>query len=184
VSSSTPELSPRRELWLLLTLAGIQFTHILDFMIMMPLGPILMAALKIGPHEFGLLVAAYSFSAAGAGVLAAAVVDRFERKRVLLTCFALFGLATLACGLAPSFTTLIVARGLAGVFGGIMGALIHTMIGDAIPFARRARASGVVAYLDIFLRDAAFGIILPRLIILTLFAIICFYVAGRKVRWI
>ena len=139
------ELTPRTERFFLLTLAGIQFSHVLDFMIMMPLGPILMQAFNIGTHEFGLLVASYSFSAAISGLLAATFVDIFERKRVLLSCFALFGLATLACGLAPSYSTLIVARGLAGVFGGIMGALIHTMIGDAIPFSRRARASGVVS---------------------------------------
>ena len=138
-------LSPRAERFFLLTLAGIQFSHVLDFMIMMPLGPILMQAMGIGTHEFGLLVASYSFSAAVSGVLAATFVDLFERKRLLLISFALFGLATLACGLAPGYSTLILARGVAGVFGGIMGALIHTMVGDAIPFSRRARASGIVA---------------------------------------
>ncbi len=141
----TTTLKPRAERFFLLTLAGIQFSHVLDFMIMMPLGPILMQFFAIDTHEFGLLVASYSFSAAVSGILAATFVDLFERKRVLLACFALFGLATLACGLAPSFATLLVARGLAGVFGGVMGALIHTMIGDAIPFSRRARASGVVS---------------------------------------
>lgn len=138
-------LSPRAERFFLLTLAGIQFSHVLDFMIMMPLGPILMQAMGIGTHEFGLLVASYSFSAAVSGVLAATFVDLFERKQLLLISFALFGLATLACGLAPGYSTLILARGVAGVFGGIMGALIHTMVGDAIPFSRRARANGIVA---------------------------------------
>jgi predicted MFS family arabinose efflux permease len=138
-------LTPRAERYFLLTLAGVQFSHILDFMIMMPLGPSLMAAFGIGTHEFGLLVASYSFSAAASGVLAATFVDLFERKRLLLIGFALFALATLACGLAPSYTTLMLARGLAGIFGGIMGALVQTMIGDAIPFSRRARASGIVA---------------------------------------
>lgn len=141
----SPTLPPRAERFFLLTLAGIHFSHILDFMIMMPLGPILMAAFSIGTHEFGLLVASYSFSAAASGVLAATFVDRFERKRLLLIGFAMFALATLACGLAPSYSTLILARGLAGVFGGIMGALVQTMIGDAIPFSRRARASGIVS---------------------------------------
>ncbi|RKT60755.1 putative MFS family arabinose efflux permease [Azonexus fungiphilus] len=139
------ELSPRNERFLLLTLAGIQFSHVLDFMIMMPLGPILMAAFAIDTHEFGLLVASYSFSAAASGVLAATFVDRFERKRLLLVVVGLFALATLACAIAPGYASLLVARGLAGTFGGIMGALIHTMIGDAIPFSRRARASGIVA---------------------------------------
>ena len=141
----TSQLSPRTERFFLLTLAGIQFSHILDFMIMMPLGPVLMAAFGIGTREFGLLVASYSFSAAVSGILAATFVDRFERKRLMLIVFSLFGLATLACGLAPGYSTLMLARGLAGVFGGIMGALVQTMIADAIPFSRRARATGVVA---------------------------------------
>ena len=138
-------LSPRAERLFLLTLAGIQFSHILDFMIMMPLGPILMRTFGIGTHEFGLLVASYSFSAATSGVLAATFVDRFERKRLLLILFSLFGLATLACGLAPNYAMLLVARGLAGAFGGVMGAMVQTLIGDAIPYARRAKASGLVA---------------------------------------
>jgi len=138
-------LTPQRERYLLLTLAGIQFSHILDFMIMMPLGPMLMVELGITTHEFGLLVASYSFSAALSGLLAATFIDRFERKRLLLTMFALFGVATLACGLAPSFATLLVARGFAGVFGGVMGAMVQTIVGDVIPFSRRARASGVVS---------------------------------------
>jgi predicted MFS family arabinose efflux permease len=138
-------LSPRTERFFLLTLAGIQFSHILDFMIMMPLGPILMRAFGIETHQFGLLVASYSFSAAISGILAATFIDLFERKRMLLICFSLFALATLACGVAPGYSTLMLARGLAGVFGGIMGAMIHTMIADAIPFSRRARASGVVS---------------------------------------
>ena len=143
MTSST--LSLRAERLLLLTLAGIQFSHILDFMIMMPLGPILMRTFGIGTHEFGLLVASYSFSAAASGVLASTFVDRFERKRLMLIVFSLFGLATLACGLAPNYAMLLVARGLAGAFGGVMGAMVQTLIGDAIPYARRAKASGLVA---------------------------------------
>ncbi|MFY9260922.1 MAG: MFS transporter [Gallionella sp.] len=137
-------LTPQRERYLLLTLAGIQFSHILDFMIMMPLGPILMQAFGIGTHEFGLLVASYSFSAALSGLFAATFVDKFERKRLLLVMFGLFGLATLACGLSPNYAMLLIARGLAGAFGGVMGAMVQTMVGDLIPFERRARASSVV----------------------------------------
>ena len=144
-STMHPPLSPQRERYLLLTLAGIQFCHILDFMIMMPLGPILMSAFNIGTHEFGFLVASYSFSAAFSGLLAATFIDRFERKRLLLSIFILFALATLACGLAPSYATLLIARGLAGAFGGVMGAMVQTIIGDVIPFARRAKAGGIVA---------------------------------------
>jgi len=140
-----PSLPPHRERALLLTLAGIQFSHVLDFMIMMPLGPVLIDAFGISTHQFGLLVASYSFSAAASGLLAATFADRFERKRMLLTMFGLFGIATLACGLAPGYATLLIARGLAGAFGGIMGAQVQTMIGDTIPFARRARAGSMVS---------------------------------------
>ena len=139
------DLSPRQERQFLLTLAGIQFSHIVDFMIMMPLGPILIQAFGISTHQFGLLVASYSFSAAASGLLAATFIDRFERKRLLLVAFALFGLATLACGLAPGYASLLVARGLAGAFGGVLGALVQTMVGDVIPYVRRAKAGGTVA---------------------------------------
>jgi predicted MFS family arabinose efflux permease len=138
-------LTPQRERYLLLTLACIQFSHVLDFMIMIPLGPILIAEFGISTHEFGLLVASYSFSAAFSGLLAATFIDRFERRGMLLTVFALFGVATLACALAPGYVTLLIARGFAGAFGGVMGAMVQTMVADVIPFARRAKASGIVS---------------------------------------
>lgn len=141
---SQPALA-RSERAMLLILAGIQFCHVLDFMIMMPLGPFLISALGISTHEFALLVASYSFSAAVAGLLMAPVVDRFERKRFLLSIFIAFAIATLLCALSPGFTTLLLARGLAGIFGGMMGAMVHTMVADAIPFERRAKATGYVA---------------------------------------
>jgi predicted MFS family arabinose efflux permease len=138
-------LSVKQERTLLMTLSGIQFSHILDFMIMMPLGPILIATFDITTHEFGLLVASYGFAAAISGLLVAAFVDKFERKHMLLVMFSLFGLATLACGLAPGYTTLLIARCMAGAFGGIIGTMVHTIVGDVIPFARRAKASGIIA---------------------------------------
>jgi predicted MFS family arabinose efflux permease len=144
MSSPAIPLDPVREKVLLLTLAGIQFAHILDFMIMMPLGPILMQELVIDAHQFGLLVSAYTFTAALAGIPIAIIADRFERKRLLLTMFALFALATLACGLAPNYATLLLARSTAGVFGGMLGSMVHTMVGDLVPFERRGRASGTV----------------------------------------
>jgi len=137
-------LSPERERLLLLTLAGIQFAHIVDFMVMMPLGPILMRELAVGTHEFGLLVSAYTFTAAVSGVLVATFVDRFERKRLMMVMIGLFGLATLFCALAPGFTSLLIARGTAGAFGGVLGGMVQTMVGDLIPFQRRGRASGTI----------------------------------------
>ena len=140
----TSSLTPRRELWLLLTLAGIQFTHILDFMIMMPLGPQFTQLFAISDAQFGLLVSAYTLSAGASGLLASTYIDRFGRKRLLLTLYALFGLATLACGLAPTYGTLMVARILAGAFGGVLSALCQTIVADVVPFERRGRAMGIV----------------------------------------
>ncbi|MFN4148503.1 MAG: MFS transporter [Rhodocyclaceae bacterium] len=144
MSSPALPLDPVKEKLLLVTLAGIQFAHILDFMIMMPLGPILLAELGLDAHQFGLLVSAYTFTAGFSGVLAALFVDRFERKKALLTMFVSFALATLACGLAPNYVTLLAARGIAGAFGGVLGSMVHTIVGDVIPFERRGRAAGIV----------------------------------------
>ena len=140
----THELSPKRELWLLLTLAGIQFTNILDFMIMMPLGPQFTQLFGISDASFGLLVSAYTLAAGASGLLATTYLDRFDRKKLLLMLYILFGLATLACGLASSYDTLMAARVLAGLFGGVLSALAQTIVADVIPFARRGRAMGIV----------------------------------------
>lgn len=140
----TPHLTPRRERWMLLTLAGIQFTHILDFMIMMPLGPQLTALFGIGDAQFGLLVSAYTLSAGLSGLMAATYIDRFSRKNLLLTLYVLFGVATLACGLAPDYAGLLLARIAAGLFGGVLSALTQTIVADVIPFERRGRAMSVV----------------------------------------
>ena len=116
--------TPRRESWLLLTIAGIQFTHILDFMIMMPLGPQFTRLFSISDAQFGLLVSAYTVAAGVSGLAAATYVDRFDRKHLLLTLYALFALATLACGLAPGYGFLMAARVAAGLFGGVVSALV------------------------------------------------------------
>lgn len=136
--------APQRERWLLLALAGVQFTHIVDFMVMMPLGPQLTRLFAISDAQFGLLVSAYTLSAGASGLLAVTYIDRFERKRLLLGLYAGFALATLACGLAPSYALLMAARIAAGAFGGVLGALVQTMVADAVPFERRGRAMGVV----------------------------------------
>ena len=140
----TPHLTPRRERWLLFTLAGIQFTHILDFMIMMPLGPQFTALFGISNAQFGLLVSAYTLSVGFSGLMAATYIDRFGRKQLLLGMYSLFGLATLACALAPDYAWLMVARVAAGLFGGVLSALSQTIVADVIPFERRGRAMSVV----------------------------------------
>jgi predicted MFS family arabinose efflux permease len=137
-------LTPRREFWLLMTLAGIQFTHVLDFMIIMPLGPQLRALFEINDAQFGFLVSAYTFAAGVSGLLAASFVDRFERKRLMVVLYVAFGLTTLACALSPSYGWLMASRVAAGTFGGILSAMTQTVIGDVIPFERRGRATGFV----------------------------------------
>ena len=140
----TTLLTPQRERWLLLTLASIQFTSVLDFMIMMPLGPQLTQLFGISAGQFGFLVSAYTFSAGLSGFLASTYIDRLGRKRMMLTFYPLFGLAALACSLAPSFGWLMVARVASGFFGGVLMALSQTIVAEVIPFERRGRAMGVV----------------------------------------
>ena len=137
-------LTPKNERWLLWSLSAVQFTHIVDFMVMMPLGPQLTRLFSLTDAQFGLLVSAYSLAAGVSGLLASLVIDRFERKRALLSLYIGFAVATLACSLAPTYGSLMGARVAAGIFGGVLGALVQTIVGDAIAFERRGRAMGVV----------------------------------------
>lgn len=134
----------RKEKLLLLVLAVIQFSHIIDFMIIMPLGKQFMKAFGIGPQQFSLIVSVYAFSAFLAGLLSAMVIDRFDRKQALLGLYIGFGLGTLACAFSPTFAVLLLARGLTGAFGGTLAALVLAIVGDVVPLERRARAMGVV----------------------------------------
>ena len=140
----TTHLSPKRERWLLITLASIQFTSVLDFMIMMPLGPQLTQLFDISAGQFGFLVSAYTFSAGLSGLLAATYIDRFGRKQMMLTLYPLFGVAALACSFAPTYGWLITARVASGFFGGVLMALSQTIVAEVIPFERRGRAMSVV----------------------------------------
>jgi len=134
-----------QERGLLGILSAVQFSHIVDFVMIMPLGPQMMRIFDITPAQFGVLVSAYSFSAAIFGFINALYVDRMNRKTVLLVFFALFSLATLACGLAAGFALLLVARALAGAFGGSLNAIVQSIVGDAFPPERRGMATGVIA---------------------------------------
>ncbi len=129
---------------LLLLLAAVQFAHIMDFMIMMPMGPQLMRELAVGPAEFASLVSAYTWSAGLVGLVATAFIDRFDRRTALLVMFAGFVLGTLACALSRTFESLLLARILSGGFGGVSGALVMTIVADVVPPARRAAGIGIV----------------------------------------
>jgi multidrug resistance protein len=136
--------APVSERLLLLLLAAVQFTHILDFMIIMPLAPRFLNVFDITPHQFGLLVSVYAFSAAVAGLLMTFQLDRFDRRRALLVLYAGFALSTLFCALASDYPTLLVARAISGVFGGVAGAVVHSIVGDVIPYERRGAATGII----------------------------------------
>jgi MFS transporter, DHA1 family, inner membrane transport protein len=128
----------------LFLLAAMQFTHIVDFMILMPLGPKLMNTFTLSPAAFGGLVSAYTFSAGIASILAALVIDRFDRKRALLVVYVGFAIGTLLCGLAVNEHWLLLARILAGGFGGVVSSLIFSLIPDVVPLERRGAAMGMV----------------------------------------
>ncbi|HZR17514.1 MAG TPA: MFS transporter [Verrucomicrobiae bacterium] len=129
---------------LLLVLAAIQFTAIVDFLIILPLGPQYMRVFKIDPGQFGVIVSAYAVSAGVSGVLTGFVLDRFDRKRALLMLYFGFAVGTLFCALAPTYRLLVAARVVAGAFGGVAGALILAIIGDVVPEERRGAAMGLV----------------------------------------
>ncbi|MDZ4724962.1 MAG: MFS transporter [Leptospira sp.] len=134
----------KKERAIIFILACLQFLHILDFVIMMPLGPVFMENFHIGSAEFGFLVSAYTFSAGIFGFIGAFFLDRFDRKYALLTVYFGFALGTLLCAFAPSYNTFLIARIIAGGFGGMIGALVLSIIGDIIPIFRRGVATGVV----------------------------------------
>jgi len=136
--------NPRQERLLLLTLAAVQFVNIMDFMIMMPLGSILMEVFAIGPDRFSWLVAAYGTAAAVSGLAGGFMLDRLPRKGALLVTFAGFVVATLACALAPTYGSLMAARLAAGACGGLVGSIITAMVGDVVPPERRGRAMSTV----------------------------------------
>src|SRR6478736_580820 len=149
-------MKPLSERLLLLLLAAVQFTHIMDFMILMPLGPQLMRDLHIGPGQFSAFVAAYTISSGVIGLLAAPFIDRFDRRRLLLFAYAGFTLGTLVCALSQHAATLIIARAISGAFGGLSISLVMAIIGDVIPAERRAAGMGVV--MTAFSAAAALGI--------------------------
>jgi DHA1 family inner membrane transport protein len=141
---------------ILLILAGIQFTHIIDFMVMMPLAPQLMRELDLGAGQFSALVAAYSIAAGVVGLLSAPFIDRFDRRTLLLWVYAGFAGATLLCGLASNAHTLLIARAVGGAFGGISGSLCLAIVSDLVPPERRAAGIGIV--MTAFAVAAAIGV--------------------------
>lgn len=136
--------SARSERSLLLVVAAVQFVNLLDFMVVMPLGPDFAAALGIAMSDLGLIGGSYTAAAALSGIAGAFFLDRFDRRRALLVALLGLVLGTVAGGLATGLPSLLAARVLAGAFGGPATAIAFSIVADAIPPERRGRAMGIV----------------------------------------
>ncbi len=125
-------------------LAITQFTVVLDFMVMSPLGDFLMKSLKISPKQFGIAVSAYALSAGASGLLTAGFADKFDRKKLLLFFYSGFIIGTFLCGFAPNYGLLVVARIITGLFGGVMSAIAMAIVADLFSLQQRGRVMGFV----------------------------------------
>jgi multidrug resistance protein len=143
-SHSSPAALSGYQRLIVALLAFLQFTIILDFMVLAPLGAMIMPALKVSPSGFGGLVSVYAFSAGAAGLLAAGFTDRFDRKKLLLFFYLGFIVGTLLCALADSYRFLFVARIVTGLFGGVIGSIVFAITTDLFEYQQRGRVMGVV----------------------------------------
>jgi predicted MFS family arabinose efflux permease len=134
----------RYQMFVVAVLAFLQFTIILDFMIISPLGAIVMPELHITTRQFGWAVSVYAFSAAASGILSSGFADRFDRKRLLLFFYAGFILGTALCAFAPSYHWLLLARIVTGLFGGVIGSIVLAIATDLFPLEMRGRVMGFV----------------------------------------
>jgi len=125
-------------------LAFLQFTIVLDFMVLSPLGAILMPELDITPVQFSHLVSAYAYSAFVSGILAAGFADKFDRKKILLFFYAGFLIGTILCGFAPDYWSLLIARIITGLFGGVVGSVVFAITTDLFNMQVRGRVMGFV----------------------------------------
>lgn len=140
----TQELKPftSYQKFVIAIIALIQFTVVLDFMVMSPLSPIVMKSLSIKPSQFGFVVAAYAFSAFISGILAAGIADKYDRKKFLMVFYAGFVIGTLFCAMAPTYELLLAARIVTGLFGGVIGAIGMAIITDLFEINQRGRVFG------------------------------------------
>jgi predicted MFS family arabinose efflux permease len=144
MTTSSEKVFSTYQVFMIAILAMLQFTIILDFMVLSPLGAILMPALGITPAQFGVVVSAYAFSAGASGLVAAGFADRFDRKKFLLFFYAGFLIGTLLCALAPTYQLLLLARIVTGLFGGVIGSVSFAIITDLYKVEVRGRVMGFV----------------------------------------
>jgi len=134
----------KKEKTILLLLSAINFTQILDFVIMVPLSIYLIPSLHITAFQFSTLVASYSISAFFSGIIAALLIDKHDRKKSLLIAYTGFLVGSFACAVAPTYFTLLIARIVSGTFGGLIGAQLYSIVADIFSYERRGRAMGAV----------------------------------------
>ena len=143
-NAAAPHKFTRYQSFVVYMLAFLQFAVIVDFMILSPLGAILIGDLHISTAQFGMVVSAYAFSAGIAGLLTAGFADRFDRKKLLLFFFTGFIVGTLLCGMATSYEFLLFARIFTGLFGGVIGSVSFAIIADLFPMNVRGQVMGTV----------------------------------------
>lgn len=141
---NTPNSFSGYQKFVVAVLAFLQFSIVLDFMMLSPLGALVMPALHIGPSKFGLVVSVYAFSAGASGFLTAGFADRFDRKKLLMGLYCGFLLGTLLCGLASTYPMLLVARMITGLFAGVVGSVSFAIVTDLFPLQMRGRVMGVI----------------------------------------
>lgn len=144
MTQPTEKIFTPYQIFMIAVLAFIQFTVILDFMVLSPLGAILMPTLKITTSQFGFVVSAYAFSAGASGLLAAGFADKFDRKKFLLFFYVGFIIGTALCALATDYNFLLFARIFTGIFGGVIGSVGFAIISDLFKLEVRGRVMGFV----------------------------------------
>ena len=142
MSSPAKSVFTRYQKFIIAVLSFLQFTIILDFMVLAPLGPLLMSELKINTAQFGWVVSAYAFSAGISGLLSSGFADRFDRKSLMLFFYSGFILGTVLCALATTYHFLLIARIVTGIFGGVVGSITFAIVTDLFEMQTRGRVMG------------------------------------------
>jgi len=130
------------EKFVITILALTQFTVVLDFMVMSPLGDMLMKSMNLTTSQFGFAVSGYAFSAGISGLLTAGFADKFDRKKLLVFFYTGFILGTFFCSITTSYAMLIAARITTGLFGGVIGSVSMAIVADLFTLDRRGRVMG------------------------------------------
>lgn len=143
-AAASPAVFSAYQKFVVAVLALLQFTIVLDFMVLAPLSVLVMPALHISPTQFGLVVSTYAFSAGASGVLAAGFADRFDRKKLLLLFYGGFLVGTVLCGLAHTYQMLLIARMITGIFAGVVGSVSFAIVTDLFPLQLRGRVMGLI----------------------------------------